>query len=101
MIYKINWDNIAIETFVDESDFILLKWNFKEVEKFKILVVANLLRLSKNPEIGSFDKKNELYSLVISKQTTLFYSFDEKEKIIALHVFWNNQKNPEDLKKLL
>jgi plasmid stabilization system protein ParE len=101
MNYIFNWDLIAIETYIEESEFILLKWNYKEVENFKILVDQNLVRLSKNPEIGTFDKNNKVYFLVISKQTTLYYSFNAEIKVIALHVFWNNLKNPEDLNKLL
>ena len=101
MIYKINWDSTALETYVEETEFILLKWNFNEVEKFKILVEENLMRLSQNPEIGFLKHSFKVYGLVISKQTTLYYSFNTKTKIIALHVFWNNLKNPEDLIKLL
>lgn len=52
MSYSINWDIVAIESLVSESDFILNKWNQTEVNKFENLVKLNLERLSKNPEIG-------------------------------------------------
>ena len=42
-----------------------------------------------------------MYSIVISKQTTLYYNFNPLIKIIELHIFWNNSKNPADLAKLL
>ncbi len=58
MKYNFNWDSVALESYIEETEFILLKWNYKEVEKFKILVEQNLERLSINPEIGVFDKKN-------------------------------------------
>ena len=78
MSYSINWDIVAIESLVSESDFILNKWNQTEVNKFENLVKLNLERLSKNPEIGKFIKELNVFSIVISKQTTLYYNFDEE-----------------------
>lgn len=101
MSYSINWDIVAIESLVSESDFILNKWNQTEVNKFENLVKLNLERLSKNPEIGKFIKELNAFSILISKQTTLYYNFDEETKVIDLYLFWNNLKNPNDLLKLL
>jgi hypothetical protein len=92
---------VAIESYVAETEFIFSKWNYNEVEKFTVLVNENLIRLSKNPNIGVYNKKFKQYYLVISKQTTLFYNFTIQTKIIELHLFRNNQKNPEELNKLL
>jgi plasmid stabilization system protein ParE len=92
---------IAFDTYQDEIDFIYLKWNAKEVQKFQNLVQENLKRLSKNPKIGIYKSELNVYSIVISKQTTLFYNFDINTKIIDLYIFWNNSKNPDDLTKLL
>ncbi len=101
MKYSFNWDSVALESYIEETEFILLKWNYKEVEKFKILVEQNLERLSINPEIGIFNNEFKVFTLVISKQTTLYYSFSAEKKVIEIHIFWNNLKNPEDLNKLL
>jgi hypothetical protein len=101
MSFSFKWNLTAINPYTEELGFILLKWNEKEVQKFEDLVDINLNRLSINPEIGIFNKKYKLYCLVISKQTTLYYSFNTEKKVIELHVFWNNLKNPEDLEKLL
>ena len=100
MNYVIHWDIIAIESLVSESDFILRKWNQAEVDKFENLVELNLERLSKNPEIGKFIKELNVFSIVISKQTTLYYNFNEESKVIDLYLFWNNLKNQNDLLKL-
>ncbi len=35
------------------------------------------------------------YSLVISKQTTLFYDILENKSQIDLIAFWNNKQNPK------
>ena len=101
MSYSFKWQPIAGYTYFAEIDYILLKWNEKEVQKFKDLVDENLLRLSNNPLIGIYNNELKIYSILISKQTTLFYDFDENTKIIDLYVFWNNSKNPVDLIKLL
>ena len=101
MKYIFNWDLLAINSYIKESEFILLKWNDLEVQKFQDLVEENLNRLSVNPKIGIYKNDLKVYSIVISKQTTLYYNFNENSKIIELYVFWNNSKNPTDLNKLL
>ncbi len=101
MNYTFKWQPNLQLTYFQETEFILLKWNLNEVEKFDQLVEENLFRLSINPLIETFNKNLRLFTLVISKQTTLYYKFDENTKIIDLYVFWNNTKNPNDLAKLL
>ncbi|WP_035759564.1 hypothetical protein [Flavobacterium tegetincola] len=101
MSYSFSWDITAIETYIEEIEFILYKWNYREVANFKTLVDLNLKRLCENTEIGRLDKQLNVSYLVISKQTTLYYSVDNENFKIRLHVFWNNLKNPNDLKKLL
>ena len=101
MSYSFSWQPNSEITYYGEVDFIFLKWNFEEVQKFELLVEENLNILSKNPKIGIYKNDLKVYSIVISKQTTLYYNFDENTKIIELYVFWNNSKNPQDLTKLL
>ncbi|WP_310381502.1 hypothetical protein [Flavobacterium sp.] len=99
MEYKIKWLIDSSISYQDEIDFIYLKWNYKEVEKFILLVDENLKRLSINPFIGIPVKT--IFRIVISKQTTLYYKVVENEKRIDLLIFWNNLKKPDDLNKLL
>ena len=99
MEYRIKWLDDASISYYQEVDFIYLKWNDKEVEKFVLLVDENLKRLSINPSIGVPIKS--IFRIVISKQTTLFYKVIENEKRIDLLIFFNNLKNPEELNKLL
>ncbi|WMW78428.1 hypothetical protein RF683_02990 [Flavobacterium sp. 20NA77.7] len=93
MEYKIVWVPLAVETYMKEIDFIFLKWNQKEVDDFVMLVDENLKRLSINPLIGQTHKN--VYKLVISKQTSLFYRIIEKEKKVELVYFWNNKKDSQ------
>ena len=101
MIFNFIWHKNAEITLQEEASFILEKWNEFEVEKFEYLVLENLDRLSINPEIGIFNEELKVFYLVISKQTTLYYDFNKQAKVIEILLFWNNQKNPNDLAKLL
>jgi len=101
MIYKVEWKEIAIESYFNEIDFILSKWNEVEVQKFEDLVYDFLSTLSKTPEIGIFNSKNNCFSLIISKQTTLYYKIIKDKFQIDLILFWNNKQNPIHLNKLL
>jgi plasmid stabilization system protein ParE len=109
MSYHLDWTFSALNSYYEEIEFIYLKWNQNEVLNFEKLVEKELERLSKNPEIGTFNKKFKVftvviknnYSIAISKQTTLIYRINDKVKSIELLLFWNNLKNPEDLNKLL
>lgn len=56
MEYKVVWVPLAVETFMEEIDFIYLKWNQKELDDFVMLVDENLKRLSINPLIGQIHK---------------------------------------------
>lgn len=79
---KVKWSTLAETTLVDEIDDYLEK-------------------LTKKPEIGIFNSKFNCFSIVISKQTTLFYKILKSEKKVALILFWNNKQNPDYLKKML
>lgn len=100
-MYSIIWSTLAEITFAEEIEFIFEKWNQVEVDKFDDLVRENLKRISKRPLIGNQKLNEQAYSLVISKQTTLYYSFSDKEKRINLILFWNNNQNPKLLDKFL
>ena len=91
MAYSINWVPLAVDTYLEEINFIYLKWNQNEVDKFVVLVDENLKRLSVNPLIGQIHKN--VYKIVLSKQTSLFYKIIEDEKKIELVYFWNNKKD--------
>ena len=101
MSYSLIWQPNSESTYYEEIDFIFLKWNSQEVQKFQDLVEENLERLCLNPKIGIYRNDLKMYSIVVSKQTTLYYNFNENSKIIELYFFWNNSKNPTDLTKLL
>ncbi len=101
MSYKIAWIPLAEKSYFEEMAFIYFKWNLNQVIDFKTLVESNLFRLSVNPFIGKVSNRLGVYSLKISRQTTLYYRVKQEEKIIELFLFWNNLRNPLELKRLL
>mgnify|MGYP003561622108 FL=1 len=93
-MYSIHWSKLAEITFSEEMDFIFQKWNQKEVDRFGLLVQNCLQSISENPKIGKNESENQVYSFVISKQTTIYFKISEIELRIDLILFWNNKKNP-------
>ena len=100
-MYSIHWSKLAEITFSEEMDFIFEKWNQKEVDKFGLLVQNCLQSITKNKKIGKNESENQVYSFVISKQTTIYFKISEIELRIDLILFWNNKKNPILLDKYL
>ena len=100
-MYHINWKPLSKLTFADEINFIIEKWNLEIADNFVVLVYDYLETLSKSPRIGIFSQKNNCFSKVISKQTTLFYKIIDNQSQIDLILFWNNTQNPQLLSKLL
>ncbi len=100
-MYQVNWSRLARLTYYDEQDFILIKWNQDEVNKFEILVDSWIETVRKTTTIGVFNVLQNHFSIVISKQTSLFYKINEDEKQIELSLFWNNSQNPSQLDKLI
>ncbi len=96
---NIIWTLTAELTFEEEQSYILKKWNNEEVVNFVKLVYKNIERLKTLPFLGK-DIGNNERSLVISKQTTLFYRIID-DNTIELMLFWNNLRNPKDLEFLL
>ena len=101
MNYKILWSYSANKSYFDELEFIFKKWNQNQVIIFEYLVEIALNRLKINPLLVIYAKQFQLYFLVISKQTKLYYRINIKTQSIELILFWNNLKNPADLIKLL
>ena len=101
MSVAVLWTTFAKITYYEEIDFIDKKWTIKEVQDFIFLVDNFIERLSLGIEEGKVYPNNHIYSVVISKQTTVFFKKYPKDNTITLLLFWNNQKDPKTLKKLL
>jgi len=95
------WGKKAKYSYFDELDFILKKWNQKEVDKFILLVNEFIKTLEEGVLEGKVSSKTDMRSFTISKQTTVFFDINEQTETIELLLFWNNTKDPKTLKRLL
>ncbi|WP_127845958.1 hypothetical protein [Psychroflexus aestuariivivens] len=100
-LYEINWTELADTSYNQELEFIYKKWNTKEVLKFMDLVDHCIINLRSGMVAGKNSQKTGFKSLVISKQTTLFYELLEDNYQINLLLFWNNKSDPKNLEQLL
>jgi len=62
----IRWTNLANESFEDEVDFILKKWNAGEALNFSILVEEFLILVEKNPYLGKISDYKNYRQFVLS-----------------------------------
>ena len=100
MSIEITWTAYAKHSYYEELNFIDIKWSITEVENFVLLVDDFIKSLSIGVVVGKTYPNNNMHSVVISKQTTVFYRAFPKQNSIVLLLFWNNQKDPKTLKKL-
>ena len=73
MSLSVTWTSYAKASYYQEIDFINQKWTTKEVENFIFLVEGLIERLSSGIEEGKVYPNTPVFSVVISKQTTIFF----------------------------
>ena len=74
--------------------FLMEKWSLKVKNDFIQKLDSNIIRIAKHPEQFPVSKlKSGLRKCVITKQTYLFYTFDD-DSIYILAVF-DNRQNPD------
>jgi len=91
-IMKIIWSNNARLNNLKNLDYLFNNWNLDVVLNYeeKLINVEN--SLISNPYLGQFDKKLNLYKILVVPQIYLFYELDQNQiKIINI---WNNHKKP-------
>ncbi|TVZ26555.1 plasmid stabilization system protein ParE [Gillisia sp. Hel_I_86] len=90
--------DIAKEKLEDLFEYLIKKWSYKVKSEFVQKLDRNIEIIKEQPEIfPESTKEKGLRRCVITKQTTLFYSFNE-EKINIVTIF-DTRKDPEKLKR--
>jgi len=98
---KVLWTPTAELSYSRELENISKKWTVTEVINFMDLVDNFIENLKSGIIQGKISAKTNMWSFVISKQTTLFFDVFEDIQTIELLLFWNNKDNPKKLKKFL
>lgn len=89
---------IAKEKLEDLFDHLIEKWSYKVKAEFLQKLDRSIEIIKEQPEIFPESQKEKgLRKCVITKQTTVFYRFDnEKIKIVTI---FDTRKDPKKLKK--
>ena len=98
MALKVKWTPEAEDTFASIINYLEKEWSKKEIRKFAQKAQKIILQISANPKMFKSSGKEEIRKAVVTRQTSLFYWIDEKANLITLLSFWDNRKNPENLK---
>lgn len=98
MALRIRWTPEAEENFASIIIYLEKEWSEKEIMKFAQKTQKIIRQISRNPRIFKASGKEEIRRAVITKQTSLFYCIDESTNLITLLSFWDNRKNPTQLK---
>jgi len=92
------WTTEASESFNSNIDYLLNEWGDLVTSDFLDRVDDVVQRIKSNPEIYSLISQNDqIHRCVVVKQITLYYRVASSDRIDLL-TFWNNFKNPENLK---
>jgi plasmid stabilization system protein ParE len=83
------WTENALNTYIDNVDFILQNWTLKEAEKFGKLVEGLLNNIVLNNQLCPKSKLLNYRKCLVSKQTSLVYTIVEKN--IVLIAFLDNR----------
>lgn len=87
-------------SFLEVSAFVLFKWNYKALQDFITLIEQAQKRLLIHPELGkSFT--NTIRKIVLHKNASFYYEFNENLQTITILLFIDNRANPQEYSKLL
>ena len=100
MAFKIIYTPLAKKSFKQNIQHLEENWTINEIKKFiqKTSDVIDILK--ENPLVFPLWEYNKtIRKVVLLKQITLFYEFDENN--VYIHLFWNNYQDPDRIKYLL
>lgn len=84
----------------DVSEFLLFLWNIDTLQKFINIIDTSSKKLQKNPLLGK-PYSNNTRKIILHKNASMFYEFNEEKQKITILLFIDNRQNPKDYLKLL
>jgi len=95
---KVNFSKTAEKNLDDVLNFIEAKWSKKSKDLYLVKFQKAVSIISMNPEIFPKSSVNKKYrKCVITKQSTLLYSFGSNE--IRIHTVFDTRQDPNKIKK--
>lgn len=100
MVYQIVWTPKALESYLNNIEYLEQNWTSKEVTKFVNRVEKKILLLSVQPYIGASrsKKRPNLKFTLLHKRIILIYLVKPNLKRVELLLFWNTYQNPAKLR---
>ena len=97
MIYSVNWATEAEETFHQNIEYLLKKWNIQVLNQFLDRVDAVLQKIESNPFLYPLHESlNNIRKCVVNEHIILYYRVID-DVSIDLITFWNTHQNPDRL----
>lgn len=97
---EIKISSLGKSSLADVSEFVLFIWNIKVLKQFVDLVEKSSEQLKENPNLG-IPFANNIRKIVLHKNASMYYEYDEINQIITILLFIDNRQNPKDYLKLL
>ncbi len=97
-IRKLQFSIKSLKEILAISEYIEYKWSLKSKDKFLELLKKNIDLIELNPNLFQISDYYNLNKCVVSKQTTIYYKFNDK-KIYIVSVF-DTRQNPTKIKKI-
>ena len=96
---KVLWTPTARVTYLEILEYLLASWSVKDVLKFNSKVEKTIERIQKNPGLFvALNKYQNIRKGFVVKQISLVYKVLSEKNEIHLITFWDNRRNPNDLK---
>jgi len=98
-MFQIRWENQASEELVEILEF----WNkHNQSEAYSKILYEEIKRIEElletNPQIGEETNYKDIRRAIILYNYSLFYIISKRKKAIYIISFWDNRRNPDDLK---
>jgi len=96
---EIKWSDEAEASFNEIVDDISNKWTQREVDNFIEETDKVINNISQFPFMyAATNKRKNIRRAVIASLTSLIYRVKKRKEQIELILFWDNRKNPKQLK---
>ncbi len=96
MALEIVWSEEAENQLSEIIEYLENEWSEKEIRNFFVRLEESLYEISKNPDTyKNSTRKPGTKEFQHSKQTTIFYTYDQKNVNILL--LWPNKQNPDKI----
>jgi len=99
---KVLWTPTARTTYLEIIEYFEENWSNREILRFNSKVEKTIKQIEKNPRLFVASKHDEnIRRGFVVKQISLIYRIVPEKNQIHLIAFWDNRRNPKNLKYLL